>query len=716
MSEDRFKQARKSLIDRDNRQDDSFDDGFEDEATAMVDLNSMDRPQGDQKPQFGPPPNFSQAGDASTEMFSIEEYGDPAGQPGASGSVQMPGSHSGQSQHPPPPTYPGQNAGQQHQQGQYQQGQQQQQFGQANQSQQIPGQQQPGQQQQGGYDQGPSGQQMVIGGGASDFEGATQFLNISELADGAHHVAPDEEAVGYDGNTQFVNLAELQAGAGVAATGGGVENDQVLRQSYQFGPENIQQGEFTLVFAVNQMGRQVVLKRVWEGDVNSMPAELRQRVAALDPIRHPRLINLNGMLATSTGAWVEFNQPTGYRLTDVLAQNGPQPKEQVVAWIKQAAEVLDKIHQFQFVYANMDTNAIWVQDDGSILLEPFDVLTFENRGNLGPFGPPELSVPPEQRQVSPATDVYSLSALMIAALTGLPLNLQAYESLDKKLSSVALQGLSQNPAERQPTPGHFAAELDKGGLPELNMKMIIGIAAVMGILLLGAMFYQQEEAKKARAMRAQADAAAAAKASEKDPNADPATVAGTESATNSGTNQAEAVAVKPVDAPGPVEADPRLEIKTSFVKNPVIDEEEDVVVDPEEIEAMRKAAREEVKGIKRLTDKARREKYGEALKLMAKVQRLRGELSEEDQKFVSDLFDESDVKKIRRENLDAVLGALKEDNLTSAKLQYQRLELVDADAVDKQFFSRNKAAKILKLEKASAATKDGPENDEKKDE
>lgn len=679
MSDDRYNSPRNGSADHDRR--DGFDD-FEDDATAMVDLNSLEKSGGqNQRPQFGPPPNFSEDdGAASSEMFSIEEYADP-NEGKASANVQMPGVGA-RGHHPPPPTTQKheaisgsrQHSGPQH----------------------APG---------SGYGQGgSSGGHQVVVGDASHSEGATQFLNISELAEGPR-VAPDAQSSGYEGNTEFVNIAELQAGA--PTQGGSIENDQMLRQSYQFNPENISQGEFTLIFAMNPMGRQVVLKRVWENDVASMPNELKQRVAALDPIRHPRLINFNGMLATTTGVWIEYNQPTGYRLTDILAQNGPQPVEQVVTWVQQAAEVLECVHGFQFVYANMTTDALWIQDDGSVLIEPFDVLTFENRGNLGPFGPPELNVPPEQRQVSPATDVYSLAAVTIAALTGLPLNLGAYETLDKKLRDATLQALSQDPMQRQSTPLEFATQCGKGsgGLPELNMKVVIGVAAILGFLLLGALYWQQEQAaaeKQRRVAAAQTQQAKQAQKAEKtEQNQAPAT----DEQETPGDDQPEAAVA---DAPGPVSPDPRLEISSSYTLNPELDAIEEEVA-TEDVAELRSKARSEVEGISRLTKKARQEKYEEALSLMAKVQRASPDgLNEDDRKFLSDLFQESDVKTLRKENLEAVLGALKSDKITSARLQYRHLERINADANAKSFFDRNKSAKITVLESDS---KSAPKDD-----
>ena len=271
MAEDSCKQARRSLIDRHNQRQqggggaDTFDGDFEDEATAMVSL--------DAGMQFAPPPTFAEESQEEdsfgehTEMISLDDYAPGRDQQAA--PAPSFGSPQGQGSFGAPAPAAGHEF------------------------------------------RGVNPNQSLVIGDEGGYDGNTAFVNINDFAAGESFV-PDDASAGYEGSTQFVNLAALQAGAAAEAGGpAGIEQDPVLRQGYQYGAESIQYGEITLVFAQNQQGRPVVLKRIWDGDPNGMPMPLRQRVAALDQIRHPQLVGLNGMIAAPTGALALHIAKTG---------------------------------------------------------------------------------------------------------------------------------------------------------------------------------------------------------------------------------------------------------------------------------------------------------------------------------------------------------------------------------------------------------------------
>jgi serine/threonine protein kinase len=626
MSEDRFKQARRSLLDRQNQRQEGFDDDFEDEATSMVDLGSV-RSGGHGAPVQPQAPAYQR--DDATELVSVNARTMAPSKP----SVSIPA----------PAAAPAPSAG-----------------------------------------HGARGP-VVIGEAAG--EGATAFIDISALAAGP---SGSPEPKPSEGNTQFIDINQLQAGAGVHAQGS-VETDPVLRQSYAFGPESIQQGEFTLIFANDYSGRPVVLKRIWEGDVNTMPMELRQRVAMLDQIKHPRLIGLTGMFASPSGAWVEVPRPGGYRLTDVLGGRGPQPPEQVTRWAQQIAEVLSFVHQFQFVYANLTTDAVWVQDDGNVLIEPFDILTFENRGNLGVFGPPELNFPPHQRQVYPATDVYSLAVLTVAMLTGLPVNLGAIAQLPKPFSEICLKGIQQNPAERVPTPAEFGQALGgggktkgakAGGAKQLDMKIVIGGVVAVGVLTIAVLAMMQGGGGGGQQVVDEPIEVAQA----------------------SSTNGAAALAPLPEGLT--VEGDPRVEVVAGIQTSPVVASTE--AADPEAADKLRQEARAALTGVDRLNDEGKRAKYQESLSKMVAAVRL-SSLTDEDRAFLSSLSAEKLVQQMREQKLKEVQEALQKGNLGSTKLGYTGLEALDPSAKHTAFFNRNKTVKIRPLTRAGQEPEGGQE-------
>lgn len=592
-------------MDRQNQRQDGFDDDFEDESTALVDLGSVRSGGHSAAPSFQPPQHQQGPGDDATEMISVSAY-NPA-----------------QPSRPSPSHMPAPSA--------------------------------------------PSRSPVVIGEVAG--EGATAFIDIASLASGGP-TAPEKES----GNTEFIDINQLQDGAGVHSSMS-VDQDPVLLQSYAFGPESVQQSDFTLIFANDATGRPVVLKRIWEGDVNTMPMELRQRVAMLDQIRHPRLIGLTGMFSSPTGAWVELPRPGGFRLTDVLTSRGPQPAELVKQWALQIAEVLSFVHQFQFVYANLTTDAIWIQDDGSLFVEPFDILTFENRGNLGVFGPPELNFPPQQRQVFPSTDVYSLAVVCVAALSGLPVNLGAIAQLPKPFADLCARSLQQNPLERVASPADFGAALGGGaaagtkkGLPDLNIKIVIGGVAAVGAIVIVALLLLKGDPT-----------------TEPPPDDTRGAVAQTEGQTSGPAE------LPPLPEGLKVDTDPRIEVIESIRTAPVVTQT--TTADPKLADKLRKEARAALTGIERFNEVAKRERYSEALSKMTAAVRA-SELTEEDKQFLLSLSEITLVKEMRQQKLKEVQDSLDRRSVGSTKLGYSGLEAVDPDAAYLDFFNRNKTVKI----------------------
>lgn len=717
MSDDRFKQARRSLIDRHNQRqqeggwDDSFGDDFEDEATALVNL--------DGQPAFAPPPNFSdeEDEDARTEMIRLD---DAMGQ--APGRGPMMRSHSGIQ-----PSYDsfGGPGGGGHGQFDQPSGQFDQPSGQFDQGpghmggspnnaaatqavaldqvQPVPSQFAPAPSGNHAFGGGPDpNQSLVIGGGSDgvDFEENTAFINLNDFAQGGEQFTPDSTAAGYEGNTQFVNIAALQASGPPGETP--VEHDQILKQSYQFGPESIQQGEFTLIFAQNQQGAAVVLKRIWEGDPNGMPIPVRQRIAALDQIRHPRLVSLNGMIAAPSGAWVELARPPGYRLTDVISGNGPQDPNQVQHWVDQISEILGVIHAQAFVYANLTTDAVWIQEDGSVILEPFDVLSYEARGNLGVFGPPELNFPPDQQQLSPGTDVYSLAAVTVAALTGVPLNLGAVEGLEKNTKNAVIAALNQDPSARPADPGAFVAALrgkrargKKAGGKKSKVKMAIPVIFLLGCVGLGAAWFLNQPPPQMVDPPTTNNAVI-------DPVTTTIAAAGTNNGvvamTNGGTGGTTGVVAAPITPSADVVSDPRLKIRTSLALNPPTnDSNEPSADDLDAASAYRDQAREQLEDIDNLTQDGKRARIETAMAQLAKAARLSGGMTAADEELFQELSKSPYVNEIRGGFYERVDKSLKEERISRVKQVYPQLAGVDAEAKEVQFFETNRSVTIKSI-------------------
>ncbi|MFU8804683.1 MAG: hypothetical protein ACNA8W_12790, partial [Bradymonadaceae bacterium] len=562
-----------------------------------------------------------------------------------------------------------------------------------------------------GPQHGQPGQNQILVPSSDDggFEGHTQFVNLNEFATQGTHFTPEQQAAGYDGSTQFVDVNALMAGDDpAAAQGGDIENDALLRQSYAFGPESIQRGEeITLIFAQNALGKPVILKRIWEGSAEQMSTPLRQRVAHLYELRHPCLLPMNGMLVTHSGLWVELERPHGVRLTQLLQQQGPQEPHDVLGWMQTTAEILEIVHAHQVAYANLTTDALWIQEDGSVRVEPFDMLRFEDRGNLGNFGPQEMHRPLEQRNLSPSTDVYCLAAVTLACLTGLPLDLNRVAQLDKKMASAIGKALVPNPAERPQSAVAFVQSLprskkstpkgeSKGGLPDLDIKVIGIIAAVVLLAFGGYMYWEQEQAKEAHAQRVIAQQLAAEQA-EALAAQEEATARANKLAQKDGPEAQEDMA--PVTQPGTVENDSRLKVRTSFALNPPDDVTANAT--PAQLEAWRETARKAIPEGDKLRGNDAWEQYHEGLRAITRVIRLQDVPTDDDQQILKDLYSKSIVKKEHEVLRNRIETLVKEGSLGTASRSYQRLASIDPSANAGDFFTSHSTANVHVVERTA---------------
>lgn len=625
MSDDRSKQSPPPFDARDGAGGE-FDD---DEKTQLVDLDSLG-PEGGRS-NFAPPPtvesmsppqqqeqvSHGRADDEATQMVDLGSVSGPRGQEGVTSSAP----DFGPSPDPPAP--------------------------------------------RGGVSPGgPSGGQIQIGGDNPHQHEATEFVNVSDFAQQQAHFTPEQEAAGYDGNTQFVDVNALASSAGPGQGAHSIENDPELRRGYRFASEQItRRGEITLIEAQNQLGKQVLLKRVWQGSPESMTTPLRERIAQLNDLKHPNLMGMHGMFVTSSGMWVELDAPDGQRLTDLIERRGPHPQDTVIAWAKQIAHALEHIHNEQLAYANLTTDSVWISGEGKARLEPFDMLRLDDRGNLGVFGPPEMDAPPDQRQLSPATDVYSLAAVIAAALTGLPLKANSLSEYDdQKISKTLLQSLSPHPEQRHQSAGEMADELQGG----LDIK-IVGGAVAAGMLLLLILLSLITGGDDPADQLPADDAQATAEAAQHQPPA----VAETEQIDDE-TEQRDSSSMTITD-------DPRLTIETSYELNPP--SEGTPLASDEQLATWRKQAENAIADAESASsNSAKFDSYRTALEYLSDVIRGQDEPPQADWDAWRQVYENSVVQRELEELYKSFYEPLLEGRIGTAARRYERIARINPEA------------------------------------
>lgn len=688
MSDDRFQQGHPPS----HNGGGEFDEG---EKTQMVDLDSL---RGDDEPQFAPPPTMSSmpsdpppedefdAGD-KTELFEIpashrpppaSDAGPPppSGPSGPSGPPQAPGgitssapdyddSLATEPQHPAPPP-PGPSPS--------------------------------------------SSGQVVIGGDSDDagYDGATAFINVNDFAEKKAHFTPEQQEAGYDGSTQFVDINALQAG-GPASNADPIDSDQELHRGYQFTAADIERGDITIIRAQNSLGKPVILKRVWEGQPQDMSTPLRERIAQLHEFKHPHLVPMNGMFVSNSGMWVELDAPKGQPLSDVIAQQGPVSLEQLQQWLEPIAQVLDAVHQQQLAYANLTPDAVWLRNDGHIQLEPFDMLRLKDRGHLGPFGPPEMKAPPDQRQLSPASDVYSLAALCGAALTGMPFDPARLQGDDAPpAAKKILQGLADAPQERPQSASQFVDSLSGGD--GLDIKVVGGgVFAVLflGVAILALMGGDSDDGpseppeETAQAQAAEPEQQGDAPPEEQGAEAD-------EEATDV-DGLPDEIAEEDIVLPTEIGSDPRIIESSGFQQNPP--EEALPFASDDQLQAWRDSLDNNLEEADDARGRStRREFYTNALIDLTRIINHQESPSDEDYELWEEIF----AKDVLQEDLDEMLSgatsALLDGQMGSAYRRFRPYSRLNPHATDiVVFLDAHRSANIESLQRPDADAEDDDE-------
>lgn len=533
-------------------------------------------------------------------------------------------------------------------------------------------------------------------------EASTQFVSASSIQTGqqayeSQPPAPSEFATtahssveAAQGTTQFLDINALTQGQGLgdAPSGmpqgevGSIDQDHTLRGGYQFGPESIQQfGANTLIFAVTPDGLDVVLKRVWDQAPDSFPDWLITRVQQLNQIKHANLAEMNGLFTSTSGCWVELGRPKGVRLTHLLA-NGPKDPKVVKKWMKQVAAAITAVHTHSVLYGNLNPESIWIEEESSkVTLEPFDVLSFEDRGTLGMFGAPELQMPPDQRPVTPATDTYSFAAVTLMCLTG-QVSPQALDSLQKmdKLKDALRDALNPDPTTR---PTSFEPILKTlGSAGGFDPRLLVPIVAVLIVLVLGAVLLKKKPKPSTLPQT-------------------PVAVAGQE-----GTPTPDVAALDPltlktrVVAPGEVQTDERLKIETSYQLNPGVVVEEDGPHEPTEdeqkmAERERERAQQTLKDAPRADGPMEKQKaYKRVFESLVKIVKLEGALDASDKKMFETLAEDNFAREFYTSYITDVEKPLMQKSIGKARMPYSKLSKLDPYAKSGAFFERHKTPKF----------------------
>ena len=564
----------------------------------------------------------------------------------------------------------------------------------------------------------PEQKVFVPGDSSSSKDEKTAFVNLNDFADESPDSAtftPDEREAGHKGSTQFVDINSLMGSEDGSKSGSGqsvaIEDDEILAASYDYTDADIDRGDINLIYAFNAADQPIILRQVWSGNADEMPAEMRQRINRIDHLSIPNLTTLNGMVISESGAWVEIDCPQGRRMSTILNDRGPQELDRVLTWIRSIGRALSSLHEAGLVYANLTPDAVWVDDEDNAVLEPFDMVCLEDRGDLGQFGPPEMKAQPDDRQLSPATDVYSLAAVTLAGLTGIPLHPERVAALDsEEVTRAVRDAVIDAPRERIQSVEAFIGQLDVDSYSlsdrfdpaELDFKVLLGATLALMAAVTGVLFYL-------RGMPAALESETAPKMGQNKPTT-PETASGGVAAEGQSEDDRAAsekaeTAELAADAPGEYITDPRLEVQTSYRFNPPATEEEQPESDEaiaEKTKKLRETAEKKMKEAAEADEAAKKKLLTKAAESITRAIRLEDEgPSADEKKLLDELYGHEALQKYYEKLVERIYENIASGAIGEARFAYDKLSSITTAATAGDFFAKVSSAKVERIEASS---------------
>lgn len=226
-------------------------------------------------------------------------------------------------------------------------------------------------------------------------------------------------------------------------------------------------------------GYPVALKRIPSTDIGQVAAA-RSEAALLAALDHPHLIRLHELVTAADAVTLVLDLADGGSLADLLAVRGRLTQGEVAGALAPIGAALAHAHAAQIVHGDVSAGNVLFTRAGLPLLSDLGLARIHGRWGLAHGTPAYIDPAVAQGCVpGPQSDVFSLAALAVHALTGTPLwtgysgrqqlasaatgaELDAleprFEALSPELADVLRQALVLDPSRRC-TAAEFALDL-----------------------------------------------------------------------------------------------------------------------------------------------------------------------------------------------------------------------------------------------------------------
>lgn len=223
-------------------------------------------------------------------------------------------------------------------------------------------------------------------------------------------------------------------------------------------------------------------------------ADMRSEVKVARSLSHHNIVRVHDFGKDGDLVFITMEYVKGDNLSEILAKRGELPLNVVVMIAEQACEALDYAHRNKVIHRDIKPSNLMITGDGVVKVMDFGIARTikETHGRISKTrvaGAP-VYMSPEQykgRDITYATDIYSLSATLYELLAGHPpfyrgnieyqiLNEppEPIEGVSEEVNGAILCGLAKEPEDRPDTAGELLSGIEgKVGVIVSKPKKIV---------------------------------------------------------------------------------------------------------------------------------------------------------------------------------------------------------------------------------------------------
>jgi pSer/pThr/pTyr-binding forkhead associated (FHA) protein len=185
------------------------------------------------------------------------------------------------------------------------------------------------------------------------------------------------------------------------------------------------QGETAVTSLAWRLGRTVVLKNLNAQAAADPTAVQRfqQLAAQLKQLNHPGVPRVLEVMEQDGKTYLAMDMVYGQTLSQYVAQSGPLPHREAIAWMLELCETLDAMHQQGLVHGNLTPNHVLkrsvLRSGQSLVLTDFGSVRLGHWQTAGGFNATSYLAPEQQSgESTPAADLYAVGTTLAFLVTG----------------------------------------------------------------------------------------------------------------------------------------------------------------------------------------------------------------------------------------------------------------------------------------------------------